>query len=450
MKLFISLCFLWLLPFLITSFYNHPTIDDFWNAATVMSYGRAGAVSYFYHTVSARYTATVIMSFLTTLPEGNVWIFKVFPVVVILLLISSFFFLYRSLFATTARREAAAFSFVFVVLHISNMRSLYEGLYWMSSAVCYQVAVCLFAVNIGALVRDRHRPSLAMKLIVVTSCLLLPGTVEMIIPVYVLALLTLFYISIVYSHQKNMIIVCGIITLAVAFVLLLSSGDKIRVEKNSLLYHPSVWEAMFYSVRSAGYYAALWFTTSLNLIAIALFFFLTKRNTLQAMPAVKRKSFLFVCLLFVLCSLCIYAPLHLFESSIPFPRVTTLYFFLFFFFCFYIGSYLFQRSEKAKAITNYLKEGRIKVLLLVAFVVCAFTDRNFVAITKDLADGTTIRYDKETYERYAIIRHCRKDTCFIPPHHNWPLFAQSSAKEGMDTITLQHMPEYFKKTILFR
>ena len=194
-KLFLLICYL--LPFVFISVYNQPAIDDFWNANTVIEHGRLGTVIFYFQNVSARFFSNFLMSFLNTLPYGSIWIFKMWPVAIILLLFSSFLFLYASFLSgkTTIKKPIIA-ALVFVVLHVANIRVLFEGLYWMSSTICYQVAICLFAVATGAIVRCLRARSFFYSLIAILSSLLIPGAAESLSPVYIFVLASILIISI--------------------------------------------------------------------------------------------------------------------------------------------------------------------------------------------------------------------------------------------------------------
>ena len=271
MKLFIALCIVWLLPFIITSYFNQPAIDDFWNADAVATHGKWGAVALFFHTVSARYSANFIMSFCNTLPDGKVWIFKVWPVIIIFFLLCSFYFFYRSVFSkSVSALQIILCSFLFVVLHLANMRSAFEGLYWMSSTVCYQLAIGFFVISIGAIIKDIKKPALLPKLIAIASCLILLGTVEIIIPVYILTLLIIFYFSYRLQFAKSLVVGCLVITLFIFLFIITSQGNLARVENDSLSYHPHFFEALFYSARAVGYYAILWLLNPLLITAFML------------------------------------------------------------------------------------------------------------------------------------------------------------------------------------
>lgn len=452
MKLLIILCLLWLFPFIITSYFNHPAIDDYWNANVVQSHGVAGAVSYFYQTVSARYASNLIMSFCNTLPTGKVWMFKIWPVVTIIFLFVSFYFFYQSVFSKSAtRQQIIGCSLLFVVLHISNMRSLFEGLYWMSSTICYQLAIGFFVINIGAIVKDIRHPSLLTKLLAIVSCFILPGTVEIIIPIYLLTLFLILYFADKLHYHKPLIICCLLIVSIISIFVIFSKGNISRVENNSTSYNPNLLTALFYSARAVGYYSIIWLLNPLNVFAFILLATSGIKISGRWFFAIKKRqaALLYACFIFL--SIAVYMPLHLFESSIPFPRVTSLFFLLFFHGCLFTGWHLhFCNFSIIKKVNYLLHLKYVRTASFIFFFVCALTTKNFVFVCRDLYSGTAMKYDQECYERYSLIRSCKTDTCFVPAHKYWPYFAQSTEKETSVQNPFVHVNTYFRKIILFQ
>ncbi len=94
LKIFILLIFI--SPFIVLSFFNQPSGDDYWSANTVNSYGRIGAIRHLYSTISGRYFSNFIMSICNK--ESKVVFFKIFPIFIIILLVLTFSFFYNSLF----------------------------------------------------------------------------------------------------------------------------------------------------------------------------------------------------------------------------------------------------------------------------------------------------------------------------------------------------------------
>ncbi len=209
--------------------------------------------------------------------------------------------------------------------------------------------------------------------------------------------------------------------------------------------------ALFYSARSAGYYAIIWLLNPLNMLALFLIFSSKKAIAIASFRALQKreKLILFICILLV--SIVVYLPLHLFESAIPFPRITTLFFFVFFHICVaVVGYFSFQNIEFISKLKSFVNKKPVRIALFVLFFTAAFSNKNFVLVCKDLFTETDKKYNEESYQRYKLIEDCKSDTCYVPLHKNWPYFVQSSAKESSDSTYFQHMNVYYKKTILFR
>lgn len=452
MKIKIFILILFLLPFFIISLFNQPAIDDFWSANIIHDHCRMGAVSYFYQTVSARFFSNFLMSFCNTLPNGKIWIFKVWPIIIIILLAASFNFLYISLFEQMATtKELLLASIFFVVIYIANMRTLFETLYWMSSTICYQVAICLFAVGFGSLIRCLKAPSFLYGFAAVSCSLLLPGSAEIIVPVFIILLLVILFISVKQKHPLQLTITC--ITAAVcslAFVAL-SKGNNLRVEKDAAVYDQNILYAFFYSARAVGYYGLVWLVTPINIASLMLLLpalqkLSVKMNfpmSLYYNPVVLIPLFYFICIV-------IYLPFTYFESAVPFPRVTAVVFFIAAHLAFITMILLLNNNSGFNRFVSYLlsiKNFRLYAWIL--FFLTAFTSRNFLAVVKDLFSGNAYNYNIEATNRYQILRNAKSDTCYVPLYVHWPYFIQSSKKETDNSNSFIHMDKYFGKTILY-
>jgi hypothetical protein len=451
MKLLFSLFILWLSPFFITSLFNHPALDDYWSANGINLYSRMGAVEYFYHIVSGRYFSLFVMCFCNTLPEGKVWIFKIWPILVIAFLYFSIYFLYGSFISRRfLKADALLLSCLFVVCHISGMRSLFEGLYWMSSTVSYEVAIGLLAIGIGAVIRDLKRPNLKLRALAILASLLLPGTVEIIVPIYVLTLLVILYVFRNYRIEKTTIICSLIILLILGFISVLNKGNLARLNVRSLGYDKPVWFGLWYTVRSVSYYTAVYLVNPLSVfMLLTIGFFILLKNKPSCL--ITKRTLWALMAYFGISAFAVYFPLHYLESSVPFPRVTTLFFFLFFnvILIIILGNTsvflkLFNR------IFMYCPYQNIRTVIVAGLILSAFTTKNFVLVCRDLFNGTASGYNNEMKDRYRLIVSSNSDTCYIPPHKYWPYFAQSSKDEKLEPHHFKHMDVYFNKTILFR
>lgn len=451
MRIKILLLICYLAPFVAISIYNQPAIDDFWNANTVIEHGRLGTVAFYFQTVSGRFFSNFLMSFLNTLPYGSIWIFKLWPVVIIVLLFGSFLFLYRSLFSETfSFRQSVIASLLFVVLHIANIRVLFEGLYWMSSTICYQVAICLFAVGIGAVVRGMKAHSSAYSLVAVLCSLLLPGAAETIVPIYIFTLVVILFVSLKLQRSLTLSIFSLVAVMLSFTLILLSKGNHERITNKSFFAFPGTTDAFFYSARAVGYYFYYWITTPLNIAVLMLALPFIRRVANQnrrKFLAVSLHPILLLIILFFLCCI-IYLPQLLFEAETPSPRITTMVFFitshmvvLILCISFLTHPWIDQKVAQCINLKNY------RLIAWCLFFVCAFTSTNFCLVVKDLASGSAKGFNKEALTRYKAIKSSKSDTCYVDRYANWPAFIQSSKKEN---YSFTHMNTFFGKTIRYK
>ena len=451
MRIKILLLICYLLPFLIISIYNQPAIDDFWNANTVIAHGRLGTVIFYFQTVSGRFFSNFLMSFLNTLPYGSIWIFKLWPVVIIVLLFGSILFLFRSIFSENISfKQAVIASLLFVLLHLANIRVLFEGLYWMSSTICYQVAICLFAVGTGAVVRCISTKSFAYSVIAVMSSLLLPGAAETLAPVYIFVLAVILFVSIKLKRPLTI----TIISLAAVFlsflVIFLSKGNHVRITNKSFIAYPGTFYAFYYAARAVGYYFLYWITTLVNVSALILalpFIHRFANQNSKKLQTLNLHPILLLIILFFLCCI-IYLPQLLFEAQTPSPRITTLVFFLASHFAILILCITLLRYPRFNQfVAHYSNFKNYHLITCTFFFVCAFTSTNFSLVVKDLANGSAKGFNKEALCRYAKIKSTKSDTCYVDRYTNWPAFIQSSKKED---YSFTHMNIFFGKTILYK
>lgn len=452
MKLKVSLCILYLLPFAIISIFNQPAIDDFWSANVIRDHGRVGAVSFFYKTVSARFFSNFLMGFLNTLPYGEIWMFKMWPIIVILLLIGSFYFFYRSIFQTIFKaNEVLLASLFFVVVYIANIRVLFEGLYWMSSTICYQVAVCVFVLGIGSVIRYLKSPSLPYAILSLSCCLLLPGTAESIAPVFFLVLAGMLYISIKQQSGVKFLLLCMGASLASMAFVALSQGNITRIQTDGLGYKQDIFYALFYSIRAVGFYNLIWLIIPLNIAALLLIFEPLKRIFKQIVLPVSiyYNPAFFILISYAACII-IYLPLTYFAAKEPFPRVTVMVFFVAAHLAVWAIGILLKKSKNISQFAAYLSGIKnCRTFGWIFFFAAAFSSRNFILVTRDLFQGNAYNYNLEANNRYEIIKAAKGDTCYVPEYVHWPAFIQYAKTENDNSNSFLRMNEYFKKTILY-
>ena len=446
---FLSLC---LLPFFVTSIFNQPAVDDFWSANMIREYGRMGTVKYLYQTASARYFSNFIMSFLNTLQYGEIWMFKVWPVVIFVSLIVCFNFFYASIFQNVfTKKETLLASFFFVVVYFSTTRTLFEELYWMSSTICYQLAICILVVGIGSIIRYLKSNSSIYGLVAILCCLLLPGTAESIVPVYILFLISVLFILKKQKKPFQFIGVCIALVMFCLCFVLVSHGNHTRIQNDGHAYDQNFFYALLYSIQSVGYYSLVWLSSpiiiSSFLVILPSLQKLSKRLTIPFITQLNPLILIFAS--FSICVI-IYFPVIYLVTKIPFPRVTTIAFVV----ATHLSVLIILVSLKnntgfSRFVTLILSKKYFSIFAWILFFGSAFTTRNFLIITKDLLQGNAYDYNIEANNRYQIIESRKGDTCYVPMYVHWPFFAHYAKTETENSNSFTHMNKYFGKIIMY-
>ena len=449
------LLLLFISPFVIISFFNQPCMDDFWSADIINHYGRLGEVKYFAENINGRFFSNTIMGLLNPLPQHKMWLFNIGPVVIIILLFCSFFFFYKSVFYKAENKSIGLLSLLFLVLHIINMRSLFEGLYWTFASLSYQVSIMLFLIAAGSLIRYYKTNSVYYLVIAICCSFILPGSVESIAPLYFIFLCIIYSLCIKFKKPFKPIMFCFLAHLAGIAVVLASSGNYSRISYNSIAYKSNILLALFYAVRSAGYYCCIWFINPANVLALLLLipyiYHLSKRLNKNLPSFIKKINPLTFLIAASCICLTVYFPEHYFESAIPYPRITTIFLFAFIHVVLITDFLFFIRIKNNRRIISFISYvKKYQVYIAAFFFISIFCSKNFSNVLHDLLSGIAYNYNKEAKQRFEFLQNCASDTCYVSYYKNWPSSIQSFQREGMNTTPFIHMDKYFGKTILYK
>jgi hypothetical protein len=443
-----AVLFLLLAPFLVIALFNHPSLDDYWNANTIITNGRLNAVAYSFHHFSGRYFSTFLMCMLNTLPQGEIWIFKLFPILICMAFVSILYYFIKNSFNSLSGQQALMYALMFTLLHILNMRVLFEGLYWMSATITYQIAILIY-LAILTLISSYFKSKSRLKLAgILTLVVCLSGSLESIEPLFLTTLLLIFlklrrerktadYPIVIYCLLLN--IVCGL------FVLF-SKGTHSRITIAFADFQPSVSHALIRSFESVSYYYAIWLLSPYNILAVLIIISYRGFPGLSAGQALSRRNSyrpLFLTMFIsVFVSILVYFPLLYLESDVPTPRITTVIFMIF---CFTVAGILITAADRLNKITKALQQRASKTLLWVAFIASIIFSGNFLKVSKDLFSGKAFRFNREQNRRYDQIRNCQEDTCYVDPIKNWPASIEQVASEKDLSKPFLYWDTYFNK-----
>jgi hypothetical protein len=69
-------------------------------------------------------------------------------------------------------------------------------------------------------------------------------------------------------------------------------------------------------------------------------------------------------------------------------------------------------------------------------------------ISSDLSSGTALRFNQEQNKRYADLRNCHDDTCYIEPIKHWPASIEQGSGEEYLSNPLKYWDIYFNKKMI--
>ena len=221
-----------LLPFLLLSFYCHPSADDYIFAAQVRKLGIPAYSDLIYHTWSGRYFSTFI-KFYTPLIYGWLWGYKLIPLFLIIFFYTSIYYFFKIIFVCALSKiKKHLLSLAFVLLYFNNMPSTSEGIYWVDGSVNYLFANTLLILFFSLLLKNWNTSILKIKHYIILAILpiMIVGSNE----VSMLLLDEILILIIVYQfliHKKinKLILIPFIISLISTIIETTAPGNYVKM-----------------------------------------------------------------------------------------------------------------------------------------------------------------------------------------------------------------------------
>ena len=160
-------------PYLYLSFFTNPVADDFQYSVLGMraDFGDEWITQYLRR--NGRYISNLLV-LLNPMAFRSLTVYKLVPVIQLLFTIFSAYYFFRALTQRSfSRLITLSTTLLFLLLYISSMPSLAEGIYWYTGAVTYQSGICIALVYFGSLCDYFNSKNLAGKYLHFTICLCL-------------------------------------------------------------------------------------------------------------------------------------------------------------------------------------------------------------------------------------------------------------------------------------
>lgn len=216
-KFWLLLLILLLLPFIILSFYTHPSADDYIFAAMI---NEKGIVKYFfqvYYEWSGRYFA-FFLNCINPLIYEWIWGYKLIPVFLISLFYYSIYYFVHTIFSRELKAiRKHCISLVFVLLYFNCIPSTSECIYWMDGSLCYFLANILMVFLFTFLLKswENKKLSLFSYILFILIPLMIAGSNE----VSMLMMDALLFIAILIFHFNKKKIFKGLIIAFIAAIV---------------------------------------------------------------------------------------------------------------------------------------------------------------------------------------------------------------------------------------
>jgi hypothetical protein len=451
-----------ILPFIILSFFNHPSADDYWYTQQSAERGFWKAQLYLYNEITGRYLSSAILC-INPLVLKWLYGYTFIPIVIIVLLAFSIYTLIDSFALNNfSVRDKILFSSVLFALYLCRMTDIASGLYWMAGSVTYQLGMILAIFAFAYIIKKFHTNNCCCKKTTISYSLfsgfllfLSIGSNETVMLMVYLILICIALYQMFSNRSISMALIFYLIIATIGCIIVyFSPGNHARYEGEGSIYPQ-------FQLRH-NLFLALWasFTTAVECIYRWLNNFLIIIFTFLYMPYGIKLSLISKSSnkLFLVKPLFSIGALFLIVILSFFPSYWSTYFlqwrvkniiFLFFLIGWFFNVQVVISYICKKHNFNYIQiSEKIKILCWIFIMIIFLGYGNIKTAYKDLITGTAYIYNKQLIERYEAIEKCESQLCAVEPLSKRPksIFwgdITTDDKHWINSCT----SAYFKKTL---
>lgn len=421
-RIYFSFLFIFTIaPFIVISFYNHPSADDFCFSNVAMEMGFWDAQAKWYNDWTGRYFSTALLS-IGPVVNKSVLQYKILPIIIMAILFFSIVTLIRQISPSLSAKFCLMGACIILLLYLAGAPSIVEGFYWMPGYVTYQygnIATFFLLAVMTRLYRAKENRSKIWLFLLSTSLVLaIVGSNEtiMLILLAILLFINIYIVCVRKQMQKWFLALLAIAVLASAFVVL-APGNTVRLGiENSPLKGYNFFVSIYMSLYDAAYHLASWLSQG-TLILFTLFFIPVAANFSKKNSHGHRMLYIHpligVSLFLVLISIS-YFPAYWSLGHTPPPRTQNVTYLMFVVGWFYVNylcvTYYIKTTKKPVfALPLYSK---IFICILIFFSLV--DEGNIKKAYADLLTGRAYKYDQELKRRHELILASKEKTLVLP------------------------------------
>lgn len=418
-----------ILPFIILSFFNHPTSDDFYFFNKSRDLGFWNAQVSWYNEWTGRYFSTAVLSLYPLLTK-SFFLYKIIPVVLLLSLLGSIYYLSSILFSNLKKGNFIVLTLCLVTLYLLQMPLVSQGFYWLAGSISYQLgnilSILLFCFIIQ-LIKTNKRIYMILS-ILFTVFVVGSNETGMILIDFLLGII--FFYNLYQNKKINYSLLIVLIFAAIfSMIVFKSPGNVVREavypDKHLIGY------AFLKSISAVKAYLGIW----MPLIIIFTFIYYDYFNKNEQTSSHKVFDVNPILVFIIVCFL----PFVGFFVSYwsigylpPLRTINTIYLYFLIGFL-YLNFVLLYRLKKVNKQYIVFSKG-VRYLLYVVLIIYLTHNKNIKTAYSDLLEGTAYKYDLELNERYQLIRKSKNENCYVPKLNSLPLtiFAGDITNDSKD------------------
>jgi len=406
------------LPFLILTYFVHPSWDDFEYAGIASKNGFFQSQYIWYFTWSGRYFSQAFLSSLNPMILGSIAGYKILTFIFILAFIFAVYLTVSEIASgclNVKQKLIGTLSFCYLFVYGLPTSSL--ALYWMASSVIYQLANILMIILAYYYIGFLRGESVSKKTLLIISLLIFAiiGCNEVSMVMTVLFFTGSFIYNTIVSKSINKNLLIFAVVAVVSFLIVyLSPGNSYRLSTN-----PDSHQLLF-SIKNSAIDLIKFIIYRLYDLPLILFtvlfisfymkFILNKKlwsNTVIINP------FYSVSIYFLAMFSGIFVSYWSLGTSTPYRTLNVIYFIFLAGWFINIIIILNYINIKKRLPENAVPEYVIALLCIAVFISFMKEPNTVKTAYKDLKNGSASLFNTELYIRYDKIRSSSEDTVII-------------------------------------
>lgn len=152
-----------LLPFFLLSYFNHPFLDDYYNAANVRTTGLLAQQVELYQKWTGRFSTSLLVTAGNPLVYGSYGAFRLTPALMLLATLSVVYLGLRTLSRALPKAQALLAAAVFLLLYLHMLPDTYQAVYWFTGAIVYHGAGLLLLLVFIAAARAQQATKASVR-----------------------------------------------------------------------------------------------------------------------------------------------------------------------------------------------------------------------------------------------------------------------------------------------